>query len=338
MNRTALLSFLKLSLPFLLSAFFLWLAFREIQIAELWDSLRSASPLTILLASALAIIAILLRAWRWQILLEPLKPLPFKRVYPITMIGFMANNLLPAHAGEVVRAYLIAREENLSGMAALATVGLERILDLVALVSILAFVMISVELPDWLRFSALALGVAAWLILGILYFTSDADSPLRRMLFRLIRLMPGKLQDFAADKLNSIIEGVHIIRSGPKLMRLIAMSILVWLQLAFTIWVVLIGYPLDPALSEYLMPSLTAVLLVAFAAAIPSSPGYVGVTQIAFVYALEPFGVNAAQAVGVSVIYHMTQYFPITLTGIWYLLRQGFTFKTLQEARSESKK
>ncbi|MEL6823435.1 MAG: lysylphosphatidylglycerol synthase transmembrane domain-containing protein [Calditrichota bacterium] len=336
MNRTALLSFLKLSLPFLFSAFFLWLAFRDISIAELWDSIRSASALTILLASVLAIVAIQLRAWRWQILLKPLKSIPFKKVYPITMIGFMANNLLPAHAGEVVRAYLIAREEQLSGMAAFATVGLERILDLVALASLLAVVMISVELPDWLRFSALALGVLALLMLGVLYFTSDSDSPIRHMLFRLINMLPEKLQIFVSDKLNSIMEGVHIIRSGPKLIKLLALSLLVWLQLAFTIWVVLIGYPLDPELSEFVMPSLTSVLLVAFAAAIPSSPGYVGVTQIAFVYALEPFGVNAAQAVGVSVIYHVTQYFPITLTGIWYLLRQGFTFKTLREARSES--
>ncbi len=336
MNRTALLSFLKLSLPFLFSAFFLWLAFRDISIAELWDSIRSASALTILLASVLAIVAIQLRAWRWQILLKPLKSIPFKKVYPITMIGFMANNLLPAHAGEGGRAYLIAREEQLSGMAAFATVGLERILDLVALASLLAVVMISVELPDWLRFSALALGVLALLMLGVLYFTSDSDSPIRHMLFRLINMLPEKLQIFVSDKLNSIMEGVHIIRSGPKLIKLLALSLLVWLQLAFTIWVVLIGYPLDPELSEFVMPSLTSVLLVAFAAAIPSSPGYVGVTQIAFVYALEPFGVNAAQAVGVSVIYHVTQYFPITLTGIWYLLRQGFTFKTLREARSES--
>lgn len=338
MNRTALLSLLKLSLPFLLSAFFLWLAFRDIQIAELWDSLRSASPLSIALASILAIIAILLRAWRWQILLEPLKPLPFKKVYPITMIGFMANNLLPAHAGEVVRAYLIAREENMSGMASLATVGLERVLDLVALVSILAIVMMSVELPDWLRFSAVLLGAAAWIILGLLYFTSQSDSPIRQFLFRLVGMLPDKMQKFAFDKLNSIIKGVHIIRSGPKFLKLIVMSVLVWLQLAFTIWIVLIGYPLDPELSHYIMPSLTAVLLVAFAAAIPSSPGYVGVTQIAFVYALEPFGVNAAQAVGVSVIYHLTQYFPITLTGIWYLLRFGFSFKTLRDAQKKSEK
>ncbi|MGH1362048.1 MAG: lysylphosphatidylglycerol synthase transmembrane domain-containing protein [Calditrichia bacterium] len=335
MTRLKLLLRLKIFVPFLLSALFLYIAFQDINLNELWKSLRSASMVTIVLASALAIMAILFRAWRWQFLLRPLKNLPYKRVYPITMIGFMANNILPAHAGELVRAYILAREEKIDGVATFTTVLLERILDLVALVSILAIVAYSVELPDWLRYSAFALGFFAWATLGVLYATTLKNSRLKGFLTGLVERLPIKVRGYLQAKLHAVLEGVKIVGSRRVLAKLMVMSLAVWLQLAFTIWVVLVGYPLENPQPSFILPALTALLLVAFAAAIPSSPGYVGVTQVAFVYALEPFGIGQAEAVGVSVVYHLTQYFPITLAGIWYLLRLGFSFRTLTEAREK---
>ena len=117
----------------------------------------------------LTLVSYLVRAERWQYLLEPLGPTRYATAFRATVIGFAATAVLPARAGEVIRPYLLARREGLSATAAFATIVVERVLDLVAVLLLLATYLLLID-PGMERrasalFSAVRLGgllMARW--------------------------------------------------------------------------------------------------------------------------------------------------------------------------------
>src|SRR3954452_1922722 len=92
----------------------------------------------LLLALATMFVNLAVRAWRWQYLLEPLGAAPFGSAFKATAVGFAASSVLPARAGEVIRPYFLARQENMSATGAFATIILERVLDMVTVLVLLA--------------------------------------------------------------------------------------------------------------------------------------------------------------------------------------------------------
>ena len=109
-----------------------FLFLRNADLHQVWASVRAAHAGYLLLALGSVVVTYLVRAERWQYLLSPLGPTRFSNVLRTTVIGFGASAVLPARAGEVIRPYLLARKEGLSAPAAMATILVERILDLVA--------------------------------------------------------------------------------------------------------------------------------------------------------------------------------------------------------------
>src|SRR5687768_2668673 len=115
---------------------------READLSQVWSAMASARADLIWLTIGLTALTYVVRAERWKYLLEPLGPTRFRTVFRTTVIGFAASAVLPARAGEVIRPYLLARQEGLKATAAFATILVERILDLVAvLLLLLAFLM-----------------------------------------------------------------------------------------------------------------------------------------------------------------------------------------------------
>src|SRR4051812_16234132 len=129
-TRTALVSLLAIALL----AWFL----RHANLADVWSQVRSARVDFLFYAFLFVGVTYLVRAWRWQMLLKPLGPTRFRTAFRTTVIGFAALSLLPARAGDLLRPYLLARKENLPVSATFATVVMERVLDLVAVVVLMA--------------------------------------------------------------------------------------------------------------------------------------------------------------------------------------------------------
>ena len=105
--------------------------FRQADLSQVWREIREAQAWALALLLAITGLTYLLRAIRWQILLRPLGPTRLRVAFRTTVIGFAANTVLPARAGEIVRPYLLARSEGLSVPAAITTIILERLLDFV---------------------------------------------------------------------------------------------------------------------------------------------------------------------------------------------------------------
>ena len=111
------------------SGLFLLLLLLRVDRQEIVSALSNANYLYVAPAIGLYFIAVYFRSIRWAYLLSPIGPFPVNRLYPVVIIGYMANNLLPARLGELVRSYYLAQRETVSGSTALATVAVERVYD-----------------------------------------------------------------------------------------------------------------------------------------------------------------------------------------------------------------
>ena len=113
----------------LISVAFLWWALRGLRLADIWEVVRHARVVWLVPGVAVYFLAVWARAWRWHYLLRPLKAIPTRSMFPIVCIGYMGNNIYPARAGELLRAYVLRRRQAIPISASLATILVERVFD-----------------------------------------------------------------------------------------------------------------------------------------------------------------------------------------------------------------
>ena len=130
---------LRLALGLLVSAIFLWIALQGQDLTNVWETLTHANYLWIVPGILAYFLAVLARTWRWHYLLRSIKPVSLRTLFPIVTIGYMGNNIYPARAGEVLRAYVLRREEGVPVSASLATIVIERIFDGVVMLMFIFF-------------------------------------------------------------------------------------------------------------------------------------------------------------------------------------------------------
>ena len=150
------------------SAGFLTLFFWQIALPDTWSALKEANYWWLAPAIGAYFTAVLFRAIRWHFLLLPLKSVPSLRLYPIVVIGYMANNLLPVRLGELVRAFFVGQKEGVSKSGALATILLERVFDGVFLLGLALIVWPFLPVADLLGDFSENIGIPQTVLILIL--------------------------------------------------------------------------------------------------------------------------------------------------------------------------
>lgn len=281
------------------------------------------------------------KAWRWKMLLEPMGHFRINRdLLPSVMIGFAFNNVLPAHLGEFVRMFVFAKEHNVPRTGVLSSIALERIFDIIAILSFLVLGLVlagnrnidsSVMTGIWVFTAAVCVGLAG---AAAYMIWTDAVVAIAEFIIERIPFLPESL----AHKIEGILEagaaGLASLRSVRLLVGILLTSFLQWAVnggiILLSLWAFGIQAP----------PMVSAIVLgvVAIGVTVPSSPGYFGVIQFCFVLVLEPF-VEQAQMQAVfaaSIYYHMAQWIPVTAIGMLYFLRAGFKLSDIQEQAEHS--
>ena len=126
-----------ISVSILAIALFAWFL-RHANLGDVWEHVRRARLDLLLAGLGTIFLTYAMRAWRWQYLLAPIGPTRFRTAFRTTIIGFAALGVLPARAGDILRPYLLAKQEGLSTSATFATIVMERVLDLIAVLALLA--------------------------------------------------------------------------------------------------------------------------------------------------------------------------------------------------------
>ncbi len=261
-----------------------------------------------------------LKAIRWRLLLEPMRPLTTGQVTPAMMIGFMGNNIFPAHAGEFIRVYFLGREFGVPKTAVFSSVVLERVFDVIAILFLLAVSLIFVDgLPD--DYTSYSLGIAGVSLLGLFVLGAYVvwTDWFVRVAERLLHYFPKAISSKLTEMLETGAEGLHSLRSPRLAVGVLVTSVAQWAINGLTAYCAVLSF----GQTLPLLASFFVVAVIAIGVTVPSTPGFFGVVQWFFWIGVQPFGVDKADAFAASVYYHLSQYIPVTLVGLYFLSRSG---------------
>jgi uncharacterized protein (TIRG00374 family) len=316
-------------------ALLLW-ALRGVHLEEVVRQIRNADPWPLAVGVVLATLTFPMRLIRWRLLLrsETGAPLPAMPLWHAVAIGFMANNLLPFRAGELVRTFAATKLSGARFTAAMSSVAVERVFDGLACVGLLAIGLLTSDLPPGVMVGGLSLARAAQAV-GILSIGALAAAgvvvafPMAAE--RLIRrcLPAGRM----TDRLISIIEGLRhglaSLRSPALVIRVSLWSLAIWLVNALALYVSFASFDIPVGFGGALL--LQGVLVIGIS--VQLTPGFVGQFEAAIVAGLALYGISNHVASSYAIAYHGATFIPITLAGAWSLARTPVALSDLRGAR-----
>lgn len=325
----------QLWLGLIISAVFLWLALRGLRLEQVWQAIQGAQLWWLLPGIGAYALAVWARAWRWHYLLRPLGGnVSTSAAFPIVAIGYMGNNLYPARAGEVLRAYILRRRTSIPMSASLATIVVERSFDGIVM---LGFVFLN--LPELARVTAdaglvgdlrsLAVLGAVGFLLAVVIFLLLAIYPTRanRTLGRVIdRVLPEAVRPKAAELAARFLDGLASLRSPSQVAMVTLSSVVIWLLETLKYWFVMHAFPFE--VSFFALMLMNGI--VNLATTIPSAPGYIGTFDAPGIAVLAAYGVPKALATGYTLVLHAALWLPITALGAYYMARDSVSWRAIQ--------
>ena len=330
MNRA-----LKLSLAIAVSAVCVWVSMKDVRIDQVLAALRHANYLGFVVVMVLTILGFWVRALRWRWFIQNPNRLGTNNLFSATMVGFMANNVLPFRLGEFVRPYVLARREGLSKTTLLATIVVERVVDMLTLLGILAISLIvhpfsgATEGGRMVRAGALVM-LALCVALTVFVVVLESRPALtQRVIGWCTRPLPGGVRDRVQRMATHFLQGLGLFRDPPRLTLVFAMSFAMFgiyaLALAVSMWSLGIAVPW--------YGGLVMLVITAIGIMVPAAPGYIGTLNLACIAGLALFGVGKDLAVPFSWFYFVSQWLPITAVGLVYLNREGLSLASLGQAQ-----
>ena len=319
----------------LLTVLFLVLALQRVDLAGFADELRRVDYVWLVPSAVCTLLGYVLRGVRWRVILSGAAQAPLSTLFPVLIMGFATNNLLPGRLGEFWRAYLLGRKRNVPKTFALASVVVERVFDGLTLIALLAIVSTVIQLPDRGReVELLAAGVfaAATLALVVLLWKPGVvQVPLRRAL----RPLHSGLSTWIEVRFETFVDGLASLRQAPVLGLAAALSAGVWIAEASSYLFLSRGVNLGLPSALELPAIVLAVVIINLGIMIPSGPGYVGTQEFFGTTALGVVGANAQAALALILVSHVVQYTLVTGLGLVFFAREQLSPGDLRPALAE---
>lgn len=317
----------KLLLGVVTSGVFLFLATRGID----WTAFRSALAGTryefLLPGIVCTMLGHFCRSVRWKFMMSPIKKCRIAPLWSATAIAFMVNNLLPARLGEFVRAIAIGRTEKVSKSAAFATIVYERVVDVFVLILLIWYCIGRINAPTWLLRSTEILIVFNVALFVLLFVMVRGRERFGSLLERALRPLPLRVQERARKTSDAFIGGLGVVTQPRAALPITVLSVAVWGFAVLGVYFCVLAFDLPlPFLA-----SVFLIVLVSLGSMIPSAPAFLGTMQYACVLGLGVYGVDRGQALAFSTVYHATQFFPITLAGLYYVWRSHWRLSELSQ-------
>lgn len=315
----------KLWAGLIISVVALVLALRGIDLRLAWTYLLQADPLYLLLAIAALLVYLGARSVRWRLLLG--RSVTLSRCFWATNAGYLVSNILPFRLGDVARAAVIGRGSATATTAALMTVIVERVLDMVMVVGLLAATLPFVAEAGWVQEAGWVAGLVALAVLGVLFLLAWQPNWVRRAAQWTIARIPRLDSGRGRRVWDSLLNGLAALRSAREVALLLGWSLAAWLLSAAYYWAILCAF-LDRS-SAVQAGFLTGV--IGLGMAIPAAPASFGVYQAVARYALElPFGLSSVEAVAIAFTAHAISYVSMSLLGLAALAQLGLSWGRLR--------
>ncbi len=302
---------IKAALGLAMSIVFLYLAFRKVECSRLLIIIGAVLPGYLILSVAVSFGNLWIRAFRWKIIVRPVKDIPLKSMFSHLMIGYLFNNVLPFRAGELGRSLIMGKREEISRNSALASIVVERGFDLLGMAAYVPVVLMAVSLPQSAKVVLILSSAAAVLFLAIAYLALAKREFTLNRIKRILRRAPDRVSDRIADLITSFTNGMAALGKRRLVVFITAISVFIWFMTIVVIYLRFLAFRLE--LPFY--AAVVTLIVLNFASTLPSSPGQIGVAHFAFVVALALFGVDWETAAAFGLVSHALTYITTTITG-----------------------
>jgi glycosyltransferase 2 family protein len=287
-------------------------------------SLWKVQPGWFVASMLITFITYISRAFRWQVLLNPLKPIPIGPLFSTNLLGFTGIFIL-GRAGEFIRPLWLTRREQIPLTASVATIIVERFLDTLMLIAMFGWALIAVKVPASASGPLGLMKSAAWVMVSgslaaiilLFVFRSNTDRIIRYVPFARVRSL-----------LKSFSDGLSFLESGSSLALVVIHSILLWLTIAAQFWLMLVGMNFN-----FTFAATTLVMVGAAIGSIAQIPGIGGGFQAGYVFCMTTFFmVPAEQAIATSLLAWVSSNIPTVVATSVYMISHGLSLKDLRAA------
>ena len=310
------------------------------------DALADANYWYLAPAIVLYQVSVLIRTLRWQSLLKPMRRVKVARLYPVVVVGYMANNLLPMRIGEFVRSYYVGEREGVSKTSALVTIIVERLLDAVVLLLFIAVIAIFVPLlvlaegfgerssVPW-PFLAAAVSLPFLMAFLALVFAAYTPSRAEALLLFISRPLPGVARARLRPLIDALLHGLQSLGRPRTVAVLFLLSIPIWLFEAGMFYVLGYSFDLQNVYDSPLEMAVAMVLVTAIAnigSSVPAAPGGIGLFELIAretLVLLPLAAVDRSLATAYVTVVHMVLLLPMIALGQAFLLNESITLRGL---------
>jgi glycosyltransferase 2 family protein len=307
---------------------------RDANLADVWLHVRSAHKGLLLLSLVFVAATFWIRAFRWRKLLAPIGPTRYRTVFRTGVIGFAALSILPARVGDLLRPYLLAKQEGLPFSAAFATIVMERVLDLVAVLALMAvyvwgFADTSTWKPHLLAPIEVAAAVGGAIAIGLLivmWVLASHPERIGALVHSTDRFLPHHLARQLGGLASTFSSGFAVAREPRGFFVALLWSFPLWVAIASETFVVSRAFDINfPFSGTFLLQ-----LLLVGGVAVPT-PGGVGSYHEAYRFGVTNFfGAPNGRAVAAAIVVHAIAFMPVLLLGAVFMAQDGLSLGRLK--------
>ena len=316
----------------LISIVLLIVSLGGLNLTEVWHDLQQANLVWIIPGVCVYFVSVAIRTWRWAYLLRPVKTLSVRQLFPVVVIGYMGNNIYPARIGELLRAYVLRRQQDVPMAFSLSTVFLERIIDGLVMV---AFVLIGLprvpNLPPQVLNVITVLSVLFGVAIVAFFALALAPRTAERLAEAVInRVVPHRFRSGLLEFASRFVQGAQSLRRPSDLLLIVLSTVVIWLIETLKYWFVMHAFGLESRLGyiDLMLVNGAANLFTV----IPAAPGFVGTFDLAGIGTITALGIDRAAATAYTLVLHAVLWLPVTALGAYFMLREGLKWTDLRQA------
>lgn len=325
----------KIFIGLVISAVFLYLAFRKVDFAQMWETFRTASYGYFLPAIGVIFLSHYLRAVRWRFLLDPVKRVDVFSLFSALIIGYMANVFMPAHLGEFLRAYVLSRKRDLAMSTTFATIVIERIIDVFSLLVLMVAAILVYPFPAWVtRSGYIMFAATVGLFVFMVLLKRNTESMLGLLRFCL-RPFPDRWEHKLEATLRRFVGGIVPLRRRVDYVTVSVLSILIWACYGGAFFFSFYAFDFVAAYHLPWSASLVLLVITTVSIVVPSSPGYVGTYHYLCQVALGMFGVPPGPALSFAIAVHGINFLPVFIVGLFFARHEGMALSRMSEVREQ---
>lgn len=317
------------------SIFFMGLLLRKIDFQKLAAAMQTMDYRFLVPVVLFTFASYFLRAVRWKFLLISEKNISLKSLYPATIIGYMANNLLPARLGEFVRAYVLAQREGLETPAVFASLVIDRLFDGFTVILMLLVTLFALRLPQGMADAETALKVGGMVtfllycaVIIFLFLLKRQTMKTLAFVKLILKPFPLRFSDRLIPLLGSFIAGIRMSSRGGHIAAILITSVLIWTFAVLPVDMILQAFGIHLPITA----SMFIMVLLVFAVMVPASPGFIGTYHYACFKGLSAFGIAESTSISIALVIHGSAFFPVIIAGFYHLWSEKLSLSAVRKA------